>query len=700
MKVKCDIRNLDCANCAAKVENHLRKQPGVRSATIDFAALTLHIDADDLEAVQKEIQKVEPDVVISVRGDKKREDNENEPAGFNGQIITIAVAAVLFFVQLIFEKQLHDTPWSIAEYVVTFTAYLLSGWNVLAGAFRTLRKGRMFDEKVLMTIATVGAIAIHALSEAVGVMIFYKIGEFLQDLAVSRSRRSIRSLLEIRPDYANLKAENGLERVDPATVKPGDIIVVKAGEKIPLDGEILEGSSQINTAALTGESVPVSCTVGDTVMAGSINANGLLTIRVTKTFSESSISKILDLVENATAKKAKTEQFITRFAQWYTPGVVVLALAVAVLPPLFLDGQTFSTWVYRALVLLVISCPCALMVSIPLGYFGGIGGASRRGILVKGSNFLDVLASVKSVVFDKTGTLTEGVFLVQEVVQKNGYEASDILRFAAIAEAHSNHPIALSIVAAAKQNGSVGIGDVLDHQEIPGQGVIVQTASHRICVGNDALMHRENIEHNSCEAEGTVVFVAVDGAFAGYIRIGDTIKSDAQEAIENLRMEGVHTVVMLTGDNESSAKTVANTLGISDYRGGLLPEGKVKHFESICEENRHKGGIAFVGDGINDAPVLARADVGIAMGALGSDAAIETADVVLMTDHPSKVAEAICIGKRTRAIVWQNIVFALTVKAVFLTFGAFGLAGMWEAVFADMGTALIAVLNASRALKS
>ncbi len=692
------LRNLDCGNCAAKIENHLRKLSAVREVSVDFATLTLHVDTDDIETVRREIKRVEPEVELAPAQTREKAriaaPKEFSPAR---ELVTLAAALALFVLHLLFEKQLHGTPWHYAEYLVTVAAYLLAGWNVLAGALRTIKKGRLFDENVLMSIATGGAFAIHALSEAVGVMIFYKTGEFLQNLAVARSRRSITSLLAIRPDYANLKSGTELQKVNPEQVSPGEYIVVKVGEKIPLDGIVEEGSAQVNTAALTGESVPATVGPGDIVLAGEINTDSLLTIRVTKAFAESSIAKILDLVENATSKKAKTENFITRFARYYTPAVVFLALGVALLPPLLVSGQALGTWVYRALVLLVISCPCALVVSIPLGYFGGIGGASRKGILVKGSNFMDALATVKTVVFDKTGTLTKGSFQVRETKGCNGFSGRQVLSFAALAETHSNHPIAKSIVEAAGRIAPVDEA-VVGYTEHSGLGVIANTDNHEILAGNDAFLHQRDVAHDRCDIEGTAVHVAVDNTYAGYIVIGDELKSDAQLAVTRLRAAGVQSIGMLTGDNDSAARTVAQRLKLDYYHAGLLPEDKIRIFESIAATRNGRGRIAFVGDGVNDAPALARADIGIAMGALGSDAAIETADVVLMTDHPSMAAEAIRIGRKTRAIVWQNIILALAVKAVFISFGSFGLVGMWEAVFADMGTTLLAVLNAARAL--
>ena len=580
--------------------------------------------------------------------------------------------------------------------MMVLSAYLLSGWNVLTGAFRTIRRGTFFDENVLMVIATGGALAIQAYSEAVGVMIFYKVGELLQERAVSRSRRSIRGLLAARPHRAALKTANGLSYVEPESVMVDDVIVVKPGEKIPLDGNVLEGNSQLDTSALTGESVPLSVKPGHAVMAGQINTTGALTIKVSRPFQESSIAKVMDLVENATARKAKTEKFITTFARYYTPAVVLIAAAIAFVPPLA-TGAEFQTWIYRALVLLVISCPCALVVSIPLGYFGGIGRASRNGILVKGSNFIDALAAVKTVVFDKTGTLTKGVFKVNEVVNVNGFSKDRLLEYAAAAEMQSNHPIALSILTAyADTGGRIDSSKVLEHTDYSGKGVTASYKDQFVLVGNDAFLHIESIDHARCEFDSTVAHIAVDGKYAGYITIGDTIRPDAKQAVQALREQGVEHIAMLTGDNVCAAESVSKTLELDEYFAGLLPEDKVRLFERLDRNGDKNHKIAFVGDGINDAPVIARADVGVAMGALGSDAAIETADVVLMKDSPLKMAEAVSIARQTRRIVWQNIALAFIVKGIFIGFGALGLATMWEAVFADMGTALVAVANSTR----
>lgn len=618
----------------------------------------------------------------------------------NQELIPVGLVVILFITGLVFEEKLHNTPYSIGEYLIFIPAYLLSGWNVLNSAGRNILRGRLFDENFLMTVATLGAIAIHKLPEAVGVMLFFKVGELFQDFAIGRSRKSIKALLEIRPDYANLKHNGDVKKVAPETVAVGNIIIVKPGEKIPLDGEIIEGNSQIDTSAITGESVPRSIRIGERVLAGTINQTGVLTVKVTKLFGESSISRILELVENATSKKADTEKFITKFAKVYTPFVVFSSLAVALIPPLFIPGATDADrflWVYRALVLLVISCPCGLVISIPLGYFGGIGGAAKRGILVKGSTFLDTLTEVTTVVFDKTGTLTKGVFKVAKVVPKNGFTEAELIAIAAKTESQSNHPIAKSIREA--YGKKIDDSEVKDYEEIAGHGIRAKLDDRVVLAGNDRLLHRENIAHDVCNLEGTVVHLAVDNYYAGYILIGDEIKEDAAQAIFNLKKLGVEQIVMLTGDNQAVAESVAKKLGLDSYLASLLPEGKVEAIEKILTQSGKNSKVVFVGDGINDAPVIARADVGIAMGGLGSDAAIETADVVIMTDAPSKVAEAIEIATKTNNIVWQNIIFAMLIKGAFIALGTFGVATMWEAVFADVGVALAAIFNATRVLK-
>ncbi len=734
------VGGMDCPSCEMKIERSLQKLSGVTEAAVDVAIGRLTVSYDPQQVSEKAIQDCviklgytivtpkppirasEPDHHNGHKhddghahsheghdhaghghaGDDDDDDDHDHSHGggeFNlkKEGLLIGVVIALFILGSVFEKPLHNTPFSIAEYAVFITAYLLSGWGVLTIAGRNILKGQVFDENFLMAIATLGAIAIHQLPEAVGVMLFFKIGETFQEAAVSKSRRSISSLLEVRPDAANLKTANGIQTVSPETVKVGDTIIVKPGEKVPLDGEILEGSSQVDTSALTGESVPRTVRAGETVLAGMINQSGVLTLNVTKLFGESSIARILDLVQNASSKKAETQKFITRFAQRYTPIVVFLSLAVAILPPLFISGASRADWVYRALVLLVISCPCGLVISIPLGYFGGIGGAAKRGILVKGSTFLDSLAAVKAIAFDKTGTLTQGVFKVSEIVPSNGFTKDELLRLAAEAESNSNHPIAKSIREAYGQ--PINESAITDYTEIAAHGIQAKVENREVLAGNDRLMHRENIDHDTCDVEGTVVHLAVDRRYAGYILIADEPKPDAIEAIRSLKAMGVENIMMLTGDSKAVAQRVADTLGVDSFEAELLPEDKVAAVERLLQTVGKKGKVAFVGDGINDAPVIARADVGMAMGGLGSDAAIETADVVLMTDAPSKVAEAMQIARKTHAIVWQNIIFALVIKVVFIVLGIFGFASMWEAVFADVGVALIAILNATRVMK-
>ena len=702
---KYQLKNIDCASCAANIENGLKKLDEVRFVSVNFANSSLIVDTDNIEIVKRKIKDLEPDVEL-IELEKKELTPESNPSHSvwkenKTTLIRIILTILLLIIGIVFEKQIHNTPFRLLEFGIFITAYLLSGWKVLTSAAKNIFKGRVFDENFLMTIATLGAFAIHQMPEAVAVMWFYVVGELFQDLAVNRSRKSIKALLQIRPDYANLKISGEIKKVSPFEVEPGQVIIVKPGEKIPLDGKILEGNSFVDTSALTGESVPRSVKINDIILAGMINKSGLLTISVTKRFGESSISRILELVENASSKKAETEKFITTFARYYTPVVVFGALLLAIIPPLFFSGQTFTDWIYRALVVLVISCPCALVISIPLGYFGGIGGASRKGILIKGSNYLDALTKVKTVVFDKTGTLTKGEFRVSEVVTQNGFNETEIIKFAAYAESHSNHPIAKSIIEAYKNNLPLSEIDeslLSDIQEISGKGIKAKVGGKEIILGNDKLLHLENILHDKCDVEGTVVHLAVNSVYAGYIIISDTLKEDSQKTIQQLKEKNINTV-MLTGDNKSVAESFAKKLGIDKFYFELMPEDKVNHIEMLIQSSAKGDKVAFVGDGINDAPVLARADVGIAMGALGSDAAVETADIVLMTDSPSKIVTAIDIAKRTRKIVWQNIGFAMGVKLFFILLGVFGIATMWEAVFGDMGVAIIAILNAMRVMK-
>jgi Cd2+/Zn2+-exporting ATPase len=582
-------------------------------------------------------------------------------------------------------------------HVIFAAAYLSVGWNVLAAAFRGVVHGRVFDENFLMTVATGGAFAIGQPVEAVGVMLFFKVGEIMQGLSVARSKRSIRALLDLRPDAARILKNGTLREIPSEQVEVGAVILVRPGERVPLDGIVTGGGGFVDTSALTGEPVPRSFGPGQEVLAGSISLDGSLEIRVIRAAGESSAAQIVRLVEEASHAKSRTARFITRFARVYTPLVVAAAAVIAFVPPLLVPGASLASWTYRALTMLVISCPCALVVSIPLGYFGGVGGASRQGILVKGATFLDVLARVKTVVFDKTGTLTQGNFRVTSVQPRNGVSSSDLLGFAALAEAHSNHPIAVSIRAAYK--GPLDGVESGEYREIAGQGVRARVGNRLVMAGNDRLLHEEGVEHDTCTVDGTAVHLVVDGAYAGYLEIGDEPRAGAADAVRALRRLGVTRTVVLTGDDTSVARRVAAQLGIDEYHGELKPADKVALLEGIMRESGAAGRTAFVGDGINDAPVLARADVGIAMGRSGADAAVETADVVLMSDSLAKVAEAISRGRRTRAIVMQNIAFALGVKGVFLGLGAFGIATMWEAVIADMGVALLAIANAARAFR-
>ncbi len=626
-----------------------------------------------------------------------RDRNLEGSQGSKRHISRIVMATVLLALGLIYRQDLHNTPLAFAEYSLFLLSYLLVGGPVVWTAIKNIGRGQVFDENFLMTVATAGAFAIHELPEGVAVMLFFSLGEYFQDRAVDRSRRSIASLMDIRPDYANLLINDQSQRVDPESVKVGQIIEIKPGERIPLDGEVIQGHSFVDTSALTGETVPRRVEPGQAVFSGVINDSGLLKVKVTREYSQSSVARILELVENAASRKSPTENFITRFANWYTPVVVFGALALAFIPPLLITGTSFSQWIYRALVLLVISCPCALVVSIPLGYFGGIGSASRSGILIKGANFLEALTRVHTVVFDKTGTLTQGVFKVTEVVARNGFSQDDLLGWAALAEAHSSHPIARSILEAYAKE--VDTQRVNDYQEIKGCGVKATIDGKTILAGNDRLLQMEQIDHKDSDLTGTVVYMAIDGTYAGYLIIADQIKVQSASAISSLKATGTKRTVMLTGDNEQEAKRMASEIGIDSYFAELLPEDKVKIVEDMERQLNNDAQLVFVGDGINDAPVIARANIGAAIGALGSDAAIEAADVVLMDGNPGKLSRAIEIAKFTKKIVIQNIALALGVKGTFVVLGTIGLVTIWEAVFADVGVALLAIFNATRTLK-
>lgn len=605
--------------------------------------------------------------------------------------VAFLLFAILFPVDS-FAAEPISTWIKLALYMIP---YLIIGGDVLLRAVRNIFHGEIFDENFLMCVATVGAFALSQFEEAVAVMLFYQIGEFFQSYAVNRSRQSIAAMMDIRPDFANVEIDGKLTQVDPDEVEVGTIIIVKPGERVPIDGVVTDGASQLDTAALTGESVPRSVKIGDDVISGTVNMSGVLSIKTTKAFGESTVSRILELVENASEKKAKSENFITKFARYYTPAVVGIAAILAVIPPL-LFGGVWADWIERALIFLVVSCPCALVISVPLSFFGGIGGASKCGILVKGSNYLEALAEVKTIVFDKTGTLTNGTFEVVEIAPV-GITKEQLIDLAACAECMSTHPIALSIKRADK--GEVDSSRISDIKEIAGHGISAVVDGKSILAGNAKMMQDNGIAFTPYSDAGTVVYIAADGKFSGYIVISDTIKGDAKDAISQLKALGIEKTVMLTGDREATAQDVAKKLGLDAYHAELLPDDKVSMVEKLLAEKAAGTNLAFVGDGINDAPVLTRADVGIAMGAMGSDAAIEAADVVLMNDNPSDIALAIKAARKTLRIVHQNIVFALGIKLLVLILAAFGDATMWEAVFADVGVSFIAILNAMRCLK-
>ena len=602
----------------------------------------------------------------------------------------IIIGAIFFIVAIVIDTNIE---WlNIALYLIS---YIIVGGDIVKRAVRNIFKGKVFDENFLMSIATIGAMLIGEYPEGIAVMLFYQVGELFQSYAVDKSRRSIADAMDIRPDYANVKRGDEVIKVDPDEVQIGDIIVIKPGERVPLDGKVIEGNSMVDTSALTGESVPREVEVGHEILSGCINVNGVITAEVTKEYGESTVSKILDLVENASSKKSQSEQFITKFARYYTPIVVIIAVFLAIIPPLVIDGATFSDWIYRALTFLVVSCPCALVVSIPLSFFGGIGGASRKGILVKGSNYLEALAEAEIIVFDKTGTLTKGVFNVQEV-HPEGVSKEELLELTAYAESYSNHPISNSLKQA--YGKEIDNGRISDVEEVSGHGVFATVDGKKVSAGNIKLMKKLNIPCYEGEVVGTVVHVGIDDKYAGYIVIADEAKEDSARAIKELKEAKIKQTVMLTGDTKNVASKVAKQLGLDKVYSELLPGDKVEKVEELLAQKSAKGKLAFVGDGINDAPVLARADIGIAMGGLGSDAAIEAADIVIMTDEPSKIATAIKVSKKTLRIAHQNTVFSIGIKIIVLILSAFGIATMWAAIFADVGVTIIAVLNAFRAL--
>lgn len=700
------LGGLNCAHCAEVIDEKVSKLDEIESANLNFINKKLTININKYEDEKTIMEKVigiindtEPGLDIQISSEDKKIKTEEIKSSKSKIDINKADLFKLIIGTLVYIFGVYQTATGFESQfsrIVFLGAYILVGGKVLTKAFKNILKGQIFDENFLMTLATLVALVIGELPEAVGVMLFYQIGEFLQGIAVGKSRKSITSLMEIRPDYANLKVGSEIKVVSPDDINVGDIIVVKPGEKVPLDGIVIDGMSMVDTSALTGESVFREVTVGEDILSGFINKNSVLTIKVSKEFGESTVSKILDLVENASSKKSKTENFITKFSKYYTPVVVISAALIAIVPPMIIPEANFSDWVYRGLVFLVISCPCALVLSIPLSFFSGIGFASKHGILIKGSNYLEALKDVDTVVFDKTGTLTKGVFNVTKI-EANGIEKDKLLEYAAIAEVNSNHPIAKSIIS--YYNKAINLDEIKSYEEIAAHGIKVTYNDEQILAGNEKLIKSENIFYSKAKEVGTVVYIAVNKIYRGYIVISDEIKDDSVEAIRKLKNIGIKDVVMLTGDNEKVANNIANELSVNKVYSNLLPNEKVEKIEYIYSGKSEKEKVIFVGDGINDAPVLARADVGIAMGGLGSDAAIEAADVVLMTDEPSKIATAIDIAKRTNKIVWQNIIFALGVKIIVLILGAGGVATMWEAIFADVGVALIAVLNAMRAMR-
>ena len=608
-----------------------------------------------------------------------------------GKLIKIVIALILFLLSLVvkFENESINN-------ILFILSYIIVGFEIILEAIENILKGKVFDENFLMSVATIGAFVIGEFPEAVAVMLFYQIGELFQSYAVDKSRKSIANLMDIRPDYANIYRDGKVEKVNPNKVRIGETIVVKPGEKIPLDGKIIEGKTSLDTKALTGESMPREVSEGDEILSGCINLDGVIKIKVTKEFGESTVSKILDLVENASSKKSKSENFITKFAKYYTPIVVILAVILAILPPLLVSGQNFSEWIYRALSFLVVSCPCALVISIPLSFFGGIGGASKIGILIKGSNYLEALSNVETVVFDKTGTLTKGVFEVQKV-KPVGISKEELIKMAAYSEYYSNHPISKSIKEA--YGKEIDEEKIVNTKELSGHGILAKIEEKEVLIGNEKLMNEYQIDFTKCEDIGTILYVAIERKYVGYIVIADKIKEDSKIAIKGLKKNNVKKIVMLTGDKKEVGESVSTELKIDKVYTELLPDGKVEKVEELLKQKSEKGKVAFVGDGINDAPVLALADIGIAMGGLGADSAIEAADIVIMTDEPSKIVKAIKLSRKTMRIVKENIVFAIFIKIVVLILSAFGISTMWEAVFADVGVSVIAIINALRILR-
>lgn len=691
------LEGLCCANCAAKIENKVNELEEIEAANLDFVTkkLTVQIyEKCDAELTQNKIVGIVKNIEYGVNViDVERSSDHDEEEISKADIIRFGIGVLIFIVAYAFKL-----PKTI-DIILYVVSYIVVGGDVLLRSIKNIGKGQIFDENFLMAVATIGAFAIKEYPEAVSVMIFYQIGEFLQDAAVEKSRKSISALMDIKPQFANVIKDEDVKKVSPNEVVVGDIILVKPGEKIPLDGIVVEGESMLDTSAVTGESVPRRVEVQGEVFSGSINKEGLLKVEVTKVFKDSTVSKILDLVENASSKKAVTEKFITKFARYYTPTVVGIALILAIVPPLVIKDAAFSNWIYRALVFLVASCPCAIILSVPLSFFGGIGSASKNGILVKGGNYIEALKNINTIVFDKTGTLTEGKFSVNKIETYNKFSKDELLGYAAYIESFSNHPIALSICSAYREN--IDKSSIRNYKEVSGFGVQAEISGKAIYIGNVNFMIKNEIDVSNVnldEVFGTVVHVAVDGVYAGYIVISDSIKKDTIKAIGELKRIGIRTV-MLTGDSKKPASIIANKIGIDEVFSELLPQDKVQKMEEMYNK-RPDSKIAFVGDGINDAPVLARADVGISMGNVGSDAAVEASDVVIMNDELQKIYTAIKIAKKTNRVVWQNIIFAIGVKVIVLVLGALGYANIWEAVFADTGVSLIAVVNSLRILRA
>ncbi|GEK37653.1 MULTISPECIES: heavy metal translocating P-type ATPase [Enterococcus] len=687
------LDGLDCANCAMKIEKKVQTIEGVKEANVNFTTGKLRIVANeaDLATVETKtkqaIKEIEPDVAVSeITNNHQDGDGHNhEHDNSRNDLLRILISALGMGLLIWF------SPTGIVRLIGYLLIYGLIGFDVIKKAVMNITKGQIFDENFLMAIATIGAMIIGEYPEAVAVMLFYQVGEYFQGFAVKQSRRSIRELMAIRPDTARVQTSEGWKNVSPEAVELGQQVLIKPGERVPLDGKIIEGESMVDTSALTGESVPRKVTSGEMILSGFINKNQPIVMSVEKTYGESTISKLLELVENASSKKAPAENFITKFARYYTPIVVVLAVLLAIVPPLVVPGAVFSEWIYRALTFLVISCPCALVISVPLSFFGGIGGASKIGVLVKGSNYLELLAETETVVFDKTGTLTKGEFSVQTI--ETTMDQTTFMQYVASAEQYSTHPIAQSVLAA--YQGPLLVSEQVE--EIAGEGISAVIDAHDILVGNQKLMARKQIAFSTSEEVGTLLYVAIDQKYVGFLLIADALKEDAIETMNKLRKAGVKETVMLTGDAKKIADSVGKKVGIDQVYSELLPQDKVDKLEMILAKS--SGKVAFVGDGINDAPVLARADVGIAMGGLGSDAAIEAADVVIMNDEPSKIADAMRVARKTLRIVKQNIVFAIGVKVLVLLLGALGFASMGDAVFADVGVTVIAVLNAMRCLR-